>query len=803
MSFRARSRRLVLAAAAVTVGIAASALTQVAVEPQGASAAGTNLVCDNNTIYAIVGAGSGGTTNGDLYQIDATTGAASRVTSMSPAANALGLTKNGTQAWAFQNGSNKVVEYDPTAGTPVSSTTVAASVNAIRGAVDPVNDIYYYASSGATSTIYAYDITSGTDIGEVGTFSAKGGNGDMAFGTDGTLYLVDTDQIFAIKGVPSTAGTAALSGTLIATLPSGTNSPGIAYSADGYLYLLAGSTSSTVYKIDPGVGASATPQQVTIAGGLTGFTDLASCNYANSLRSQADVRSRVSPTDQFTLTNTGFASGNTATTSGTATGVQAAIAGPSLAVGQASYTVTQSGSGSTDLSTYSVTWSCVNTTTSTTVASGSGNTASFTFPQATTADGSDVLCTFVDAVKPVATADSATTPADTLLTVAAPGVLSNDSGAGIQVVAGGTQTAPSHGSVVRNADGSYSYQPASGYSGPDSFPYQITDVNGATASSLVNITVTPTASPDSASTGAETPIDLSTLTANDQGTSLVVTSATQPAHGTTTVTNGVVTYTPAAGYVGPDSFDYTATDGSSLHQTVTSTVSITVSPGAADDTATTTAGTPVTTAVLTANDHGSLTAQSITQPSHGTAVLNPDGTATYTPDAGYSGPDSFTYTATDGGSTSSTANVNITVTPAIADADPTTTIDTPITVDAAHGLLSTAHGSGLTATKTTSPAHGSVVVNADGSYTYTPDPGFIGTDSFGFSVTDSSNQTVTGQASIDVVALTPALAHTGLDGSLVGTITGGGVGALLLGLGLLAFGLLSRSPRTRRHRAVR
>ncbi|MFW8745146.1 Ig-like domain-containing protein, partial [Mesorhizobium japonicum] len=345
--------------------------------------------------------------------------------------------------------------------------------------------------------------------------------------------------------------------------------------------------------------------------------------------------------------------------------------------------------------------------------------------------------------------------------------------------------------------------PVEAESGPDSFPYQITDVNGATASSLVNITVTPTASPDSASTGAETPIDLSTLTANDQGTSLVVTSATQPAHGTTTVTNGVVTYTPAAGYVGPDSFDYTATDGSSLHQTVTSTVSITVSPGAADDTATTTAGTPVTTAVLTANDHGSLTAQSITQPSHGTAVLNPDGTATYTPDAGYSGPDSFTYTATDGGSTSSTANVNITVTPAIADADPTTTIDTPITVDAAHGLLSTAHGSGLTATKTTSPAHGSVVVNADGSYTYTPDPGFIGTDSFGFSVTDSSNQTVTGQASIDVVALTPALAHTGLDGSLVGTITGGGVGALLLGLGLLAFGLLSRSPRTRRHRAVR
>src|SRR6185503_2436619 len=49
---------------------------------------------------------------------------------------------------------------------------------------------------------------------------------------------------------------------------------------------------------------------------------------------------------------------------------------------------------------------------------------------------------------------------------------------------------------------------------------------------------------------------------------------------------------------------------------------------------------------------------------HGTAVANPDGTITYTPNAGYSGPDAFGYTATDGSAASNLATVSITVTPA-------------------------------------------------------------------------------------------------------------------------------------------
>ena len=51
----------------------------------------------------------------------------------------------------------------------------------------------------------------------------------------------------------------------------------------------------------------------------------------------------------------------------------------------------------------------------------------------------------------------------------------------------------------------------------------------------------------------------------------------------------------------------------------------------------------------------------VSDPPHGTAVANADGTVTYTPDAGYSGPDAFGYTATDGSASSNIATVSITV----------------------------------------------------------------------------------------------------------------------------------------------
>ena len=76
---------------------------------------------------------------------------------------------------------------------------------------------------------------------------------------------------------------------------------------------------------------------------------------------------------------------------------------------------------------------------------------------------------------------------------------------------------------------------------------------------------------------------------------------------------------------------------------------------------------PVTISVLandTDIDSASLAISGVSDPAHGTAVANANGTVTYTPDAGYSGSDAFGYTATDGSAISNLATVSITVTAA-------------------------------------------------------------------------------------------------------------------------------------------
>ncbi|BAV08693.1 conserved repeat domain-containing protein/gliding motility-associated C-terminal domain-containing protein [Filimonas lacunae] len=102
----------------------------------------------------------------------------------------------------------------------------------------------------------------------------------------------------------------------------------------------------------------------------------------------------------------------------------------------------------------------------------------------------------------------------------------------------------------------------------------------------------------------------------------------------------------------------------------TSTASSAVNPNpiAVDDDTTTEEPTPVIIPVLN-NDHaqsGTLNVSTVvikTQPAHGTVTVNADGTVTYTPNDGYEGDDSFTYTVKDSnGNESNVATVTITVT---------------------------------------------------------------------------------------------------------------------------------------------
>ena len=185
----------------------------------------------------------------------------------------------------------------------------------------------------------------------------------------------------------------------------------------------------------------------------------------------------------------------------------------------------------------------------------------------------------------VAADDAYTTDQGVPLSVPAPGVLANDSNpSGGQLIAQ-LASEPAHGTLAFNADGSFTYVPAADFSGADAFSYHAQV--GTTSSSLATVTITvrprPTAGPDSYSTGQDTPLAVtasSGVLANDtsgSGGPLTAHLAGGPTHGTVSLNaDGSFTYSPVAGYNGPDAFTYTANDGGL--DSLAATVSLTVTP---------------------------------------------------------------------------------------------------------------------------------------------------------------------------------------------------------------------------------
>src|SRR5207302_1570691 len=129
-------------------------------------------------------------------------------------------------------------------------------------------------------------------------------------------------------------------------------------------------------------------------------------------------------------------------------------------------------------------------------------------------------------------------------------------------------------------------------------------------------------------------------------------------------------------------------------------------------------------------DGDTLTAAVATNPTHGTLALNANGSFTYTPAANYNGADSFTYTASDGHGGSATATVSLTIAavndPPVATNDSYgTSRNSALSVNAAAGVLANdtdVDGDVLTVSSfDASSVHGgTVVVNANGGFTYTP-----------------------------------------------------------------------------------
>ncbi|MET0070831.1 MAG: autotransporter domain-containing protein [Candidatus Thiodiazotropha sp.] len=169
---------------------------------------------------------------------------------------------------------------------------------------------------------------------------------------------------------------------------------------------------------------------------------------------------------------------------------------------------------------------------------------------------------------------------------------------------------------------------------------------------------------DIASTPSNTAVTIDVL-ANDTGTGLSV-SALGTASNGTVVDNGdgTLTYTPNTDFAGEDSFTYTIIDGQSALDTATVTVIVTATlpaTNAVDDTAATDVDQAVSIDLL-ANDTGSgISVSAIGVPSHGTVVDNGNGSVTYTPDTGFEGIDTFSYTIIDASAVTATASVTVRV----------------------------------------------------------------------------------------------------------------------------------------------
>ena len=182
----------------------------------------------------------------------------------------------------------------------------------------------------------------------------------------------------------------------------------------------------------------------------------------------------------------------------------------------------------------------------------------------------------------------------------------------------------------------------------------------------------------------------------------------------------------AGGAIPTRTLSWALFDGDVLSDTQTTILTITAindPPVAQDGSASGTEDTAVGgTLVATDVDSPTLTYALGTQAAHGIVVVNPDGTYTYTPNQDFNGTDSFTFLANDTVTDSNTATITLIIAaindpPVAQDGSASGTEDTPISGT----LVATDIDSeGLTYRLGTQAAHGTVVVNPDGSYTYTP-----------------------------------------------------------------------------------
>lgn len=323
----------------------------------------------------------------------------------------------------------------------------------------------------------------------------------------------------------------------------------------------------------------------------------------------------------------------------------------------------------------------------------------------------------------------------------------NTTGASAQIV-----SAPQHGTITFNPDGSFIYTPTNNFTGLDAFSYRDVVGVGASNNALIFIFVRDTpviASNDSFTVLENSALNGTSVLANDttniSNQTLTAQLVTGPANGTISLnSDGTFIYTPALNFYGTDSFTYQATNANGDISNI-STANITVTPlppVANNDFYTSGSGVPLNGASVFANDTNvnglPLTAQLVSGPQAATLTLNADGTFIY--NSNIAGTQTFTYRVVDSlGDVSNIATVTLTTLPRPNAGNDVYAVAENALLNGASVLAndSSSANLGLTAQLVTGPTHGILTLNADGTFIYTPALNFYGTDTFTYVAADS------------------------------------------------------------------
>ncbi len=372
-------------------------------------------------------------------------------------------------------------------------------------------------------------------------------------------------------------------------------------------------------------------------------------------------------------------------------------------------------------------------------------------------------------------------PHDRSFATTTPEIVENDYDADGDTLTVSLVTGVSHGTLTLNSSGTFTYVPATGFVGTDSFEYRTSDGTSQSNISLVTFEVQNNApriheqyhrTKHDQAYSVDASSGLRYYAVDPEADVIIPVILANPAHGTLNVaTDGSWTYTPNAGFVGKDSFTWRASDGVQQSDPAIVTIEVTnTDVVTSPDYYTLSSNQTLTVAapgVLKNDlnlDQDALTLTVVSNVEHGTLALDASGSFTYSPTAGFAGEDQFIYKISDGvsesygkvtlqvgRSTSGVAQFSVRPDRYRVNALRTLVVTTAAGVVANDSY--TRSGAAPTVVLVTGPAHGTLTLNASGSFSYTPTAGgtpFTGTDSFVYRLTDSAGQTATATAQIDV-----------------------------------------------------